>query len=297
MTEVIIKINKWSETFENANSRKLKQLVFYQAPAGCNSSGFVELATEHGNDGLIALGVFSALCQLMAKQPKETRGSFLKSNGEPMSVKRLSILTHIEIDAMERSLQMLQAKGVDWISAIQIPNRSQSDPIQIPKSTARGEESTGEKSRGDNKSPTISWSRDDGWEDISDKDLKEWREAYPAVAIGRQIKVMHQWLLSNPAKAHRKQWRRFITNWLSRQQEKGGDIKSNPAGQMPILKVPDIPAKVLFTAYQKVYPVKDFPKLYPMAENKKFSDLSDEDQYRLTQAHQPLADILEINQN
>jgi hypothetical protein len=34
---------------------------------------------------------------------------------------------------------------------------------------------------------------------------------------------MHQWLLSNPQKAHKKAWRRFVTNWLSRAQERGGD--------------------------------------------------------------------------
>ena len=48
--------------------------------------------------------------------------------------------------------------------------------------------------------------------------------------IDMQLTRMDAWLRANPAKAKRKLWERFITNWLSRSQERGGDIKSNPIG-------------------------------------------------------------------
>jgi hypothetical protein len=75
--------------------------------------------------------------------------------------------------------------------------------------------------------PAIAWSPTGGWSGISDQDRAGWAEAYPACDIDRQLAAAHQWLRSNPTKAKKKQWRRFITNWLSRSQERGGDAASS----------------------------------------------------------------------
>lgn len=61
------------------------------------------------------------------------------------------------------------------------------------------------------------------WENITDKDKNSWREAYPACDIELEIKQMKEWLLSNPDKK-KSRYRRFITNWFSRSQEKGGTV-------------------------------------------------------------------------
>ena len=56
---------------------------------------------------------------------------------------------------------------------------------------------------------------------ISDKDLKDWKEIYPAVDINRELKEMVQWILCNDTKAKSKKlWRRFIFSWLQRSNEK-----------------------------------------------------------------------------
>jgi len=59
------------------------------------------------------------------------------------------------------------------------------------------------------------------WENLSEKDQKAWAIAYPACEIGTELERAKQWLLSNPEK-RKKNYRRFITNWLSRSQERGG---------------------------------------------------------------------------
>ncbi len=79
---------------------------------------------------------------------------------------------------------------------------------------------------------SISWNACDGFTGITDTDRKGWSEAYPAVNIPRQLAAASEWLKSNPAK-RKSNHRRFLTNWFSRQQEKGGDIASNPAGSTP----------------------------------------------------------------
>jgi len=56
---------------------------------------------------------------------------------------------------------------------------------------------------------------------ITIEDKAGWLDAYPACDIDQELRKMREWLLSNPAKK-KKNYRRFITNWLSRSQEKGG---------------------------------------------------------------------------
>lgn len=69
-----------------------------------------------------------------------------------------------------------------------------------------------------------SWSKVSGWKEISDEDRGRWKSAYPACDLDRQLAAMNEWLLANPEKAHKTRWRRFITNWLSRSQDRGGDM-------------------------------------------------------------------------
>jgi len=59
------------------------------------------------------------------------------------------------------------------------------------------------------------------WENIRELDKQKWKEAYPACDIEIELNQMREWLLSNPNK-RKKNYRRFITNWLTRSQEKGG---------------------------------------------------------------------------
>ena len=60
------------------------------------------------------------------------------------------------------------------------------------------------------------------WENITEGDKKAWQEAYPACNIDIELAKMREWVKGAGAKGHKSQWRKFITNWLSRSQEKGG---------------------------------------------------------------------------
>jgi hypothetical protein len=78
----------------------------------------------------------------------------------------------------------------------------------------------------------LRWTPELGWDGISDADRAAWSVAYPAVDQERQLAAADQWLRANPAKAKKSLWRKFLSNWLSRQQERGTDIPaSRPAKQ------------------------------------------------------------------
>jgi hypothetical protein len=56
---------------------------------------------------------------------------------------------------------------------------------------------------------------------IQPSDKEGWLEAYPAVKVDAELKRMREWVLSNPKKAKsKKQWRKFITLWLEKSNEK-----------------------------------------------------------------------------
>lgn len=60
------------------------------------------------------------------------------------------------------------------------------------------------------------------WLNIKKEHLERWYKSYPACSVPRELAKMKSWIIANPAKGTKKNWERFIINWLSRQQERGG---------------------------------------------------------------------------
>ena len=59
------------------------------------------------------------------------------------------------------------------------------------------------------------------FENITEKDNTIWRKAYPACDIEAELNKMAAWLSANPTRK-KSNYKKFITNWLSRQQDRGG---------------------------------------------------------------------------
>jgi hypothetical protein len=91
------------------------------------------------------------------------------------------------------------------------------------------EEEDKDKDKGNAPAPALKpvWSPLIGWENVTEELKAEWAAAYPACDIDRQLAAMTAWLRANPLKAHKSNWAKFATNWLSRSQDKGGDAQSN----------------------------------------------------------------------
>lgn len=64
---------------------------------------------------------------------------------------------------------------------------------------------------------------------IEQVDIDGWAEAYPALDVVHELRSMREWLLANPEK-RKVRYRRFITNWLKRSQDKGGNRASKSKG-------------------------------------------------------------------
>lgn len=77
----------------------------------------------------------------------------------------------------------------------------------------------------------IGWSVESGWQGITDQHRQAWATAYPACTLDIELVRASEWLIANPTKARKSNWRRFLVSWLTRSQDRGGTIRS--AGKTP----------------------------------------------------------------
>jgi hypothetical protein len=83
---------------------------------------------------------------------------------------------------------------------------------------------------------TLVWDCVEGWQGITDADRTAWATAYPAASLTAELAKAGEWLRSNPNKAKRSNWRKFLTGWLTRCQDGGGTDRGNgrrPADERP----------------------------------------------------------------
>lgn len=118
-----IRINKWNEIFENADTRKRQRLGWFHCPSGVDSSGYIELMS-HGERGLKAYGVFLAICQWSATCLPVVRGLCARSDGRPMNVRQLAAAIRVDVSLVEDALKLLSSQDVNWIT-IENPGKNE----------------------------------------------------------------------------------------------------------------------------------------------------------------------------
>ena len=75
---------------------------------------------------------------------------------------------------------------------------------------------------------------------LSQSDIDEWQEAFPNVDVVRQLHAMKLWCKDNQKKRKTKNGiRRFITNWLDREQNRGSTPTNVPYATQPSPPPPD----------------------------------------------------------
>lgn len=71
--------------------------------------------------------------------------------------------------------------------------------------------------------------------DIFQGQVDEWKTLYPAVDVPQALRSMRGWLLANPKKRKTKAGvLRFVTAWLSREQDKGGTLSGQQKRPEPL---------------------------------------------------------------
>lgn len=133
---MLIRISKWDETFETKDTRKLVRMRWLHAPTGTDSAGYVALMAA-GTDGVLALGVFQAICQWSATCRPGVRGTCARSDGRPLTVPQLASFLRISTGVLERAIPLLASPDVGWLSIenIGVSDESPGDPPVISRSS------------------------------------------------------------------------------------------------------------------------------------------------------------------
>jgi len=73
-------------------------------------------------------------------------------------------------------------------------------------------------------------------ENVKKTQVKIWSEAYPACDVSAEIRKAAAWQAANPKK-RKKDYKRFLNNWLSRCQEKGGTQTKSDTWGAPDMEI------------------------------------------------------------
>ena len=113
-----------------------------------------------------------------------------------------------------------------WLTVIHGDSPPESNPNPKPESESNPKEGGGEPQAAS--PPVVSIPLNDGTDyPVSQEQCQEWAGVYPAVDVIQQLREMREWCLNNPAKRKTaKGVRSFITRWLAKEQDRGGQKHS-----------------------------------------------------------------------
>lgn len=209
----------WHEHFENAQSRRCDKVSWVPVPNKHDGKGYKRIAKLPD-----ACQVFSAwvlLLQVASKTP--VRGVLSDEDG-PLTAEDLELMTEFPAEIFERAFQVLVNGRIRWLKCGAL-----SALILDSTSRARAEQ---KEQKEQNRKNILFDPATEKLGGVTETDKQTWKEAYPACNITTELKRMEVWLVANPTK-RKKNYRRFITNWLARNQERGGTRGSTRSHRGP----------------------------------------------------------------
>ena len=215
-----ITIVDWNVHYENNRTRELKHLAWVPMPNRHDGDGYTELV-DHPN-GAAHFGAWCALVEVASRC--DERGTLLRRGAEPHDEASLARMTRLPESLWREVLPRLVSIG--WITGYGIPH----DGAEIPHEGALNELNEQNGTELNTTAPTrqtesapkpVTFSFTTGlFSGVTDEMVATWQVACPAVSVDREIVKAAQWLLANPNK-RKKNYRRFLLNWIMRGQERG----------------------------------------------------------------------------
>ena len=253
------KIKDWERHFFLKESSKHAEVTWTKFPVSTESISYKRLmAFREGRD---AYCVFVAIVQMVAR--KRLPG-VLRHGDTSIEVEDIALATGLPAKLVQNAINRLALPSIGWLQPV--ADRSETDSPPVENRPATGgqpvnerrktaleveEEKEEEKTKGISpaaaqlppsgaseappvpakpKPPPVNWDPLGGWRGIDERRRAAWAAAYPACNLDRQLAAMHAWLTANPERARKSNYERFITNWLKKEQDRGGDMRSNGNG-------------------------------------------------------------------
>ena len=113
----LYKIKDWMSTFENHDTKKLKNINWVSMPCNMQSAGMLEILSF--DNGVEVLGVWLLLVEYASSCNE--RGVFKKASGGAMSEKFIANAIRVPDDVFCKSLKTLTSSQVAWIEVVTEP--------------------------------------------------------------------------------------------------------------------------------------------------------------------------------
>ena len=110
---VIYQINRWSEVFETAQSRRYDTLTWVSERVTFLGSGWQRGLDDWGDKWLAVYGAWMVIVRIAAANKKEVRGVLCGEKGEPFSASRIARIPGVSAQAIQECLSW--AVKVGWL--------------------------------------------------------------------------------------------------------------------------------------------------------------------------------------
>jgi len=112
----VYRIAKWAETFERAESRKLKQLTWIAMPVGFTSTGYQSLLEEFEDRAAAIYGAWCALCAYAATC--HVRGTLGNSRGIPLKLSHVARITGLSESVFVDLVAWASRTDIGWLECV-----------------------------------------------------------------------------------------------------------------------------------------------------------------------------------
>jgi hypothetical protein len=109
-------IASWHETFERAESRKLKQLHWIALPVDFSSTGYQQLLEDFGPDAAAMYGAWCGLCAFAATC--HVRGTLANSRHQPLKLSHIARVTGFPEPIFEQLIAWALRPEIGWLQNV-----------------------------------------------------------------------------------------------------------------------------------------------------------------------------------
>ncbi|MEL7264936.1 MAG: hypothetical protein AAFP69_09035 [Planctomycetota bacterium] len=114
----ILRVAKWSKTFQKSDHRKTQELKWVSMPNNFDSSGYQDLVDDFDPMQAAALyGAWVALVLVASKMP--TPGLLVSSRGKAVTAARIARMSHLPADLFETLIQWATDPNIGWLEYVE----------------------------------------------------------------------------------------------------------------------------------------------------------------------------------
>jgi len=201
------KIRDWEKYYETSETRKWKTLKWLPLPVkldGRNYRRMMKLKRKKG------AAVYGCWCSLLAVATKGVpRGSFQDSTGNAFTLDDMELMTEMPQSLIRETLSIVSKPPYLWVESV----GAEESPASTEECSVRIEQNRIEQNGTANaEEPPPHFTCK--FFSVTEAEHERYTTAYLFSDIDRAYEKMVAWLYANPKKSHKKDWPRFVNNWL-----------------------------------------------------------------------------------